>query len=193
MNLRNISIRLKGSKPAISRKLVVPDDMNLSKLHRLIQVAMPWENCHLYEFKVGNNRWIDGLAEIDYEDEMNFKVDEWSIADIIERTGQTKITYIYDFGDYWEHTISVGAIVEPTPNEIYPKLLAAKGVCPPEDCGGMGGYYHLLSVLNDPNDEDHEEMQEWLGEDFDPNVDVFPALKSDVEGFAQFNQKSSKS
>ena len=196
MALRNISIKLNDSKPAISRKLVVPDEMNLSVFHLLIQAAMPWENYHLYEFKVGNERWLEALDEdgIDFGQEPNLIAEEWTIADVVEQTGKTKIIYTYDFGDYWDHTISVGAIVKPTiPNEPYPKLLAANGVCPPEDCGGIDGYYHLLGVLNDPNDDDHEDMKEWVGEDFDPNADAFPALRTEVAKFAHLYQKSSKS
>ena len=47
---------------------------------------------------------------------------------------------------------------------------AANRACPPEDCGGPWGYARLLAVLRDPKHEEHEEMAEWIGEDFDPEA-----------------------
>ena len=44
----------------------------------------------------------------------------------------------------------------------YPKCLGGERACPPEDCGGVRGYYQLLDILNDPDHEDHQEMVAWL-------------------------------
>ena len=191
MGLRTVTIKLNGTKPIVSRKLFVPDDMKLSVFHLLIQAAMPWENSHLYEFKVGQDRWREELDEmgIDFGRKPNFIADEWSIADLIEQTGKTEITYLYDFGDSWEHTISIGPVMEAESDEIYPQLSEAKGVCPPEDCGGIGGYYYTLDILNDPGHEEYQETKEWVGEDFDPNADVSWTLTMEVAKFAQLYEK----
>lgn len=85
---------------------------------------------------------------------------------------KSKLTYEYDFGDGWKHIIEVQKIVPAAlkHGEKYPMCLAGKGACPPEDCGGVSGYYHLLDVIADENHEDHAEMVEWLEDDFDPSV-----------------------
>ncbi len=80
----------------------------------------------------------------------------------------SKARYEYDFGDSWTHTIKLEKILPAVIGEKYPKCIAGKMACPPEDCGGVWGYYHYLSVLKDPKHEDYEEMSEWMDEDFDP-------------------------
>ncbi|MFH1845252.1 MAG: plasmid pRiA4b ORF-3 family protein [bacterium] len=50
----------------------------------------------------------------------------------------------------------------------YPMLTGGKRACPPEDCGGVPGYYHLLDVLENPNHPEHEELLEWSGGEYEP-------------------------
>jgi len=69
----------------------------------------------------------------------------------------------YDFGDGWEHRVVVEAIADADPDATYPRCLAGKRACPPEDCGGPSGYAELLRQLGDSNDEEHEAMLEWAG------------------------------
>jgi len=76
--------------------------------------------------------------------------------------------YEYDFGDCWEHEIIVEKVMEPEAGIKYPRCLAGERACPPEDCGGPGGYEELLEVLDDPRHEDYEDYRGWAGEDFDP-------------------------
>jgi hypothetical protein len=78
--------------------------------------------------------------------------------------------YEYDFGDSWEHVIKVEKILPAMPGVRIPLCLAGKRACPPEDCGGAWGYEHLLEVLRDPAHEEHNEMLEWLGGEFDPEA-----------------------
>lgn len=70
------------------------------------------------------------------------------------------LIYKYDFGDGWEHSIEVQKVLAAEPGEVYPKLLKGKEACPPEDCGGIWGYYHLVEAINN---SDHEDMTEWMG------------------------------
>lgn len=83
---------------------------------------------------------------------------------------KSKLIYEYDFGDGWEHTIEVQKIYEPEPGVKYPVCLAGKKACPPEDCGGIWGYYDLLNAIADPKHEMHAEMVEWLGDSFNPDA-----------------------
>jgi hypothetical protein len=45
-------------------------------------------------------------------------------------------------------------------------LITGRRACPPEDIGGIHGYMHLLEVLSNPEDEEYEEMTDWLDMDF---------------------------
>src|SRR5664280_2632503 len=76
----------------------------------------------------------------------------------------------YDFGDSWEHGIAIEKVLTPEPGLAYPVCMGGKRHGPPEDCGGVPGYYHLLEALSDPDHERHEELREWMGDDFDPEA-----------------------
>ncbi len=76
--------------------------------------------------------------------------------------------YIYDFGDNWEHKIQLEKILPREQNVNYPVCTKGKRACPPEDCGGISGYYNLLEIISDPENEEYEEMMEWVGGKFDP-------------------------
>ena len=89
---------------------------------------------------------------------------------VLEDTGAKTLKYLYDFGDGWEHTIKIERIVDPEPDALYPRLLAAKGRCPPEDIGGPWGYGEFLEAIADPEHDRHDEFTEWYPEDFDPNL-----------------------
>ena len=82
----------------------------------------------------------------------------------------TKATYVYDFGDNWEHTVTLEKIVPRKKGRQYPVCLKGKRACPPEDCGGVWGYKDLLEIISDPDHEEYDEMMEWLDEDFDPEA-----------------------
>ena len=95
--------------------------------------------------------------------------DAVTLAEVCPKV-KSKLTYEYDFGDGWEHTIEVQKIEEPKPGVEYPVCLAGKLACPPEDCGGIYGYYHMLDVVADADHEEHDDMAEWLGDDFDSDA-----------------------
>ena len=63
--------------------------------------------------------------------------------------------------------VEAGAALRPISREIlcevYPNLEGERA-CPPEDCGGIGGYEYLLEALDDPDHEEHQDMKEWVGE-----------------------------
>jgi len=76
--------------------------------------------------------------------------------------------YEYDFGDSWRHTVKLEKILKAAIGEKYPKCIAGKRACPPEDCGGTDGYRNLIKILKNPENEEYEEMVEWTGGDYDP-------------------------
>jgi len=51
----------------------------------------------------------------------------------------------------------------------YPRYVAGERNGPPEDCGGIPGFYAALAARADPDHPDHDEFVEWLDE-YDPEV-----------------------
>lgn len=81
-----------------------------------------------------------------------------------------KAVYTYDFGDSWEHAIVVEKMLQPEPGVAYPLCVGGKLQCPPEDCGGIPGYYNLLKMIRDRADIEHEDMLELVGGKYDPET-----------------------
>ena len=187
MKVRSLTIKLVDSNPIISRRIQVPEAMNLHDFHRLIQTAMPWDNSHMYEFHYQKEEYWheeeDELAE--FRSRPIHCTKQWSINQFLHHTNAKSFHYIYDFGDQWDHLIKVGAVSDPKPGEIYPKLLAAKGFAPRDDIGGIFHYNWALVTLNEPERDDYEDTIAWFDDDFDPNADVFPALEQKVAEFAK--------
>ena len=77
---------------------------------------------------------------------------------------------LYDFGDSWEHAIVVAKVLPPEAELAYPICAGGKLQGSPEDCGGISGFYILLEAIRDPAHDQHEEMLEWVGGDFDPQA-----------------------
>jgi hypothetical protein len=160
-----IKVTLLDSKPPIWRRLLVPADLKLSRLHDVLQAAMGWQECHLHEFVIGRERF--GVPDAEMEDVQNERAVR---VDSAFPKVHAKGTYMYDFGDGWEHDMVVEKVLAPEPDMAYPVCIGGKNRCPPEDCGGIGGYYEFLEAIGDPDHEQHEELREWIGGDFDPKA-----------------------
>jgi len=157
-----LKVTLEGVEPPIWRRLVVPSEFTLFDLHCAVQVAMGWEDCHLHDFEIKGQRYAVPDAE-----DFGSPLDETK-ARLHDVAGpRAKIRYQYDFGDSWNHVIVVEKILEDT--EIAPPVCTdGARACPPEDSGGPWGYSEKLQALADPEDEDNEELRDWMGDDFDP-------------------------
>jgi len=160
--LYQLKITLRDCKPPIWRRIVVRADMKLDRLHRVIQTAMGWSDCHLHQFVVG--RVFYGVPDRERDDFGTETLNEkqYTVADLAPMP-KKKFIYEYDFGDSWEHEILVEKALPPDAAFKHPVCLAGANASPPEDCGGIPGYYDLLAALADPKHEQHEEMKEWVG------------------------------
>lgn len=147
--------------------------MTFEQLHYALQTAMGWDNSHMHEFSVGKRRigqpetsgGFDGFMDMPpVGDESTVR-----LCDVLKRAG-AKMTYTYDFGDSWEHSILLEKRLPPDQDTVYPICLDGQLACPPEDCGGVPGFYRLLDILADPNHEEHDEMREWVGSKYDPEA-----------------------
>ena len=147
-----IKISLLDTQPLIWRRIQVPDHYDLSKLHCAIQNAMGWENSHLYEFIRSAREPIS---------------EQHNIKNVLTSKND-KVYYEYDFGDGWAHEILLEKILPTSVGVKYPICTAGEMACPPEDCGGIPGYYNLLEIFKNPKHKEYRSMLEWLGEKFDP-------------------------
>jgi hypothetical protein len=166
MEIYQIKITLKHIRPPIWRRLQVPADIKLGKLHRVLQAAMGWYDAHLHAFRVGHETY--GVPDREFIDDET--INERNVRlDRIAAEGE-RLLYEYDFGDGWEHELLIENALPAEKGQRYPICLAGKRACPPEDCGGPPGYDHLLEVLRDPKHEEYEATREWLGGHFDPEA-----------------------
>ena len=165
--LYEIKVALMDLEPAIWRRVHVPRDITLGSLHLVIQTAMGWEDDHLHEFVIGRKRYGPMMPNpFGLE---SAPVDE----DIVHLNGvakppKAKFEYHYDFGDDWRHEIRIEREIESESGKRQARCIAGENACPPEDSGGPYSYPDLVAILADVQHEEHAEMREWIGEDFDP-------------------------
>jgi hypothetical protein len=162
-----LKISLRGvSKPPVWRRVEVPGGITLAKLHEVILLSMGWGGGHMHVFSDGWNEYGRPDPELGHADESRVQ-----LSGLLSVPGE-KLLYTYDFGDDWEHDVLLEEIRPAAPDGPAPSCLAGKGACPPDDCGGSWGYASLKETLADPDDEEHEDMLDWLGLDsgseFDP-------------------------
>ncbi len=160
-----LKVSLRGIKPPIWRRVQVPGDITLAKLHRVLQIVMGWTNSHLHRFSIGGMDY----AEPDPDGFLNVQSDRRARLDNVARAKQ-KFEYEYDFGDSWEHDIVVEKILQPEAGASSPVCLAGERACPPEDCGGVWGYQEFLEAVMNPAHREHEAMLTWVGGRFDPEA-----------------------
>lgn len=165
-----LKISLLGSEPLIWRRILVPGSMTLARLHEVIQLCMGWTDTHLHQFMVGNAFYAPPEEEEDWEEIGAHDEAAFTLADL-EADMRTHCMYDYDFGDNWQHEITLEKIIPPDEKPAgHAVLLAGERACPPEDIGGIPGYEDFLDAIQDPKSEEHKELLEWYGsDDFDPD------------------------
>ncbi len=163
-NIYQLKINLMDTKPPIWRRILVESNVKLPDLHKIIQSTMGWTNSHLHDFIINGMTYTlpDEDNELEYIDYRKIKLNK-----LIENEG-AKFNYIYDFGDDWNHKIELEEILPYDSARKYPICIAGKRRCPPEDCGGTGGFEDLLKIIKDPKNEEYEDMMNWLPDNFDP-------------------------
>lgn len=164
-----LRITLLNVKPPVRRRVLVSANLTFLQLHNVIQAAMGWEDCHMHEFEVGKQR----IGTSSKED--SFFGGEPALSESRHRLGETlanhkKFRYWYDFGDDWWHEITIEKRLDAMPDDQHARLIDGENACPPEDCGGPWAYAELCAALADPAHAEHEEMLDWIGDDFDPKA-----------------------
>lgn len=167
-NVYQFKITLKGSKPPIWRRIQVPVNYSFWDLHVAIQDSMGWMDCHLHEFLIPSFQAalrVDiGLPEgNEYLHSTKVKINKYFQQE------KDRADYWYDFGDDWFHLVVLEKVLPRDPKQEYPVCMGGKLACPPEDCGGIWGYYEMLEALKDTKHPQHDDVLDWLGGSFDPN------------------------
>ena len=149
-------------EPLIWRRLEVPAEITLPRLHLVIQLVMGWEDYHLHEFRAGDQRYE--VPDPESLDDGAQSLDERGVKlNAIVREVGAEFSYLYDFGDGWEHLLRLEAILLGNTGVQYPRCLDGAHSGPLEDVGGAPGYEDYLEALADPHHERHEELLGWRG------------------------------
>jgi hypothetical protein len=167
-----IKITLVGAKPPIWRRILIADSVSLPRFHDIVQTVMGWTDSHLHQFIADGKCYGTPDPDDDFMDTLDER--RYRIGQLLGRE-KDALRYEYDFGDGWQHKITLEKVLPVDPGTILPICVKGKGACPPEDVGGIWGYYSFLEALADPTHPEHEEYKEWIGGEFDP-------LACDIDG-----------
>lgn len=162
-----LHVELEWVRPKVWRRLLVPMDTELSLLHVVLLWGMGWQGGHMHEFTFGQDCYWAFEPGLEVPDDA---MDEHGVT-LREALGARKtFRYVYDFGDGWRHKVKLEKVVL-APAPIYPALCIDRAnACPPEDVGGAPGYEHFLEAIADPHHPEHDQLTEWIGEEFDPTA-----------------------
>jgi hypothetical protein len=163
-----LTIELDDVAPRVWRRVAIPSNTPLDRVHVMIQDAMGWQDNHMYVFETGEHTIIDPRS-----DSGGIPADGERLVSIATDRG-ARFAYVYDFGEVWVHSVTVDEIRAGGPDNVF-TILDGGGACPPEDVGGVAGYQHLLAAFADPASPDHDDAVDVLGADFDPAAFLHPS------------------
>jgi hypothetical protein len=163
-----LRIELLEVEPAVWRRLLVPGGVKLAKLHEMLQAAMGWSDSHLHAFRFGAT--IYGMLDDEEDDEEEGDEAAATLLDALDEGNEPidEFVYEYDFGDGWEHRVTVERRLPEDTALRVAVCLDGQHACPPEDVGGPDGYAAFLVAMADPSHEEHVDFMEWVGGPFDP-------------------------
>ena len=163
-----LRIELQHIQPHVWRRVIVPESVTLAKLHQVLQAAMGWTDTHMHEYEIAGKRY--GTEDPDWpSDEPRLDERRAKLKPFIEARVR-RFTYLYDFGDSWEHEVTVEDLVASRTGRQPIVCTAGENACPPEDVGGEPGYETFLAAIADPRHEQHAELRDWIGYPFDPHA-----------------------
>jgi len=165
--IATVRIELLHTNPLIWRQVEVPTSVTLKVLHDIVQDAMGWFDYHLWVFTIGKQKYGLPMDE-DLGTEPLREAAKVRLRDVL-KAPKTVIDYVYDFGDYWELRLTVTDIRAGEPALSYPRYVGGGRNAPPEDCGGIHGFYEMLEAMADPHHPNHAEVMDWIDE-YDPDV-----------------------
>ena len=164
-SLYSLRVELQYIEPLIWRRVLVPVNIALPELHKVLQAVLGWSDSHQHCFAIGNQRY--GVPDDEFPEQKivgeNGKLLNATLAGSI-----VEFCYEYDFGDSWEHLVVVESTVQAKPDFPHTLCIAGERACPPEDVGGPPGYEDFLGVIRNPQHDLHDRLTLWAGGFFDP-------------------------
>ena len=167
LTIYQIKITLRDVEPANRRRILIPSNITLHRLHLILQEVMGWTNSHLYRFEIGKEEYGEPDPDNEFNELHFINSKRTKLSQVVTGKGDAFV-YEYDFGDGWIHGLIVEDILEPIVGASYPVCTEGERACPPEDCGGPYGYTRLLGIIVNPEHEEYYETVTWLGDDFRP-------------------------
>lgn len=163
-----LKVMLPYIAPPIWRRVEVPGPMTFARLHNVIQMSMGWQNYHLWAFYIGDTEiGPTPNEEFAFPGTAPPRPAGKTTLDEVMGGQRMKFRYVYDMGDDWLHEIKVEKVLAAEPGVRYPRCTGGARACPPEDCGGFGGYHHFLEAMANPKHPEHNELLEWIGGQWD--------------------------
>ena len=188
-----LRVELQEIEPTVWRELIVPSNLNLESLGHILVDAMDWEGYHLHQFIKGRDYY--GIPDEEYGTEnpfgglfgfspvKNHDSRDFTVGDVLARK-RSWIDFEYDFGDSWMHRVTVVDSRKYNDGEEHKVVLVTgENACPPEDCGGVWGYYDMLDSLKKPHSKRAKEVKEWLGYDYDPTDFDFEGVAALIDDY----------
>jgi hypothetical protein len=172
-SIYHLKITLAEVKPPIWRRLRVPGEANLGWLHAVIQVAMGWTNSHLHQFTSGGTVYSDPGFDLDeFEDDPKVFDERQATLQKIAPKLKSVLVYEYDFGDSWDHFITVEKILPPDPAVAPGAEVTWMAHAPVRrrDCGVKFAYADVKPHIRRPGHVQRQSNLGWLGRPFDPEV-----------------------
>ena len=171
-NQLRVRVHLVDSEPEIWRLFEIDGSLTLDRVHSALQIIMGWEESHLHEFIDTNpdtlgrkiptepRRWGSAFLRDDDVEDIYLPEETTTIQEVL--TEQAPLFYIYDLGDRWLHQLQLIETLPASSAEPTVSVIRGERRCPLEDSGGIDGYEHLLQVLQRPDDEEHDDLLDWV-------------------------------
>ena len=184
-----LRIELEDIDPLIWRRVAVRTSMNLKSVHGVIQAAMGWLDSHLWVFTT-NGRKYSILVPNDADWNERIKDAAKTKLSALLTVGVREIGYVYDMGDNWQHRIIVEKLKAAEPGALYPQFLGGERRCPPEDCGGIPGYYEFLNNIASKQSKKRKAALDWYGGPYDPDEIGEQQIVTTLTGIANTSRPS---
>lgn len=191
-NALQIKIMLADSNPVVWRRVLIADTSSFADLHSVIRDAMGWDGSHLHGFALTTKKSKPPILIGPPSPDSMFKTLSEKKELVVDWLGKKakECLYNYDYGDNWDHIVGLENILATDPGAVYPRCVDGGMACPPDDCGGIWGYYDKLEILKNPMDKDYEWTREWMSEDFDPVLfDPSAVVFSEASDFSPWDEE----
>ena len=179
-NILQFKITLKDSKPKIWRRFQIESTLMFYDLHLIIQTVMGWSNTHLYQFIYDGDNFIGNPELLERDGIADDK--EVAISIVFDKP-KIKMEYEYDFGDGWQHELILEKIEKKNTTQHYPTCLEGEMNCPPEDCGGIHGFYDRLKAFKNKRHPEHEDVVEWMRENYNPEFFDLQSVNKNLQDY----------